>query len=59
MGGAEHLPVAGHGLEDVDRDGFLLVVAELDLPLDLVDAAADLLPVALDALAAYRALLDG
>src|SRR4029077_3682939 len=51
VGGPQHLPVARHGLDHLDGDRFLLVVAEGDLPLDLVEIRADPLPVLLHPIA--------
>ena len=49
--GRQHLPVAGYGLDDGDRLVVLLVVAQRDLPLDLVEIGGDLAPLLLRALA--------
>ena len=51
VGLAEHLPVPRHRLEDCHRDIFLFMVPQRDLPLDLIEPPADLLPVLLDSLA--------
>src|SRR5262249_5639506 len=47
----EHRPVAGHRLDHGDRLLLALVVAQRDLPLDLVDIRRDLPPLLLRALA--------
>src|SRR2546427_8680083 len=44
-------PVAGHRLDHGDRLVLLLVVAQRDLPLDLVEIGGDLPPLLLRALA--------
>src|SRR5215467_15523236 len=50
MAGAQDLPVAGHRLDHLYGDGFLLVVAQGDLPLDFVEVRGDPLPILLRAL---------
>src|SRR5262249_6112958 len=47
----DDLPVPWYGLNHLDRDGLLLVVADPNLPLDLVEVRGDPLPVLLGALA--------
>jgi hypothetical protein len=51
VGGVEDLPVARDGLDDRHRLLLRSVVAERDLPLDLVQIARDLSPVLLGPLA--------